>query len=60
MGDTLNLFDYIGTCLGCGTVWTLTREQIEVARLAEIAYSPCCQMPATLIKRKAKRDAKNL
>lgn len=60
MGSTLALYDYIGTCLECGKVWTLTREQIEVARVAEIAYSPCCEKPATLTKRKAKHDQKNL
>jgi hypothetical protein len=49
------LFDYRGTCLECGKSWTLTPEQIQVAVEMEIAYSPCCEKPATLVKMKAKR-----
>lgn len=54
MSEVVELFEYRGTCLACGTTWTLTPEQIEVARQAKIAYSPCCSQPATLVKRKSK------
>jgi hypothetical protein len=49
------LYVYHGTCLGCGNTWRLTPEQVEVSRIAEICYSPCCEQPATLIKVKGRR-----
>lgn len=53
MGTVEPLYLYKGTCLECGNTWTLTPEEVEVARRVEIAYSPCCKQPATLIKVKA-------
>lgn len=60
MSEVSELFEYRGTCLECGATWTLTKEQIEVARMSEIAYSPCCEKPATIIKLRGKHErAKN-
>jgi hypothetical protein len=60
MGEVVQLFDkdavYKGYCLSCGSVWTVTREQLDVALGCGILYSPCCEQPATIekVKRKSK------
>jgi hypothetical protein len=59
MSDPIDLYKYRGTCLNCGKQWILTREQIDVAIIAELAYSPCCEMPATLVKIKGGTSERN-
>lgn len=57
MNDVQKLFDYIGTCLHCGKTWTLSQEELNVIiDTGCIAYSQCCIQPATIVKRKAKRE----
>lgn len=55
MGEVTDLFEYRGTCLECGTTWEVTPAQLEVARVSEILYSPCCEKPSTIVRVKAKR-----
>lgn len=60
MGDITPLFEYDGTCLQCGKTWRVTEEQLEVACKAEVLFSPCCEQPATIVRRGKKRDQKNM
>lgn len=55
MGEVTDLFEYHGTCLSCGKVWLVTTAQLEVARVAEVLYSPCCSKPATIYRDRPKR-----
>lgn len=55
MGEVTDLFEYRGTCLDCGKSWMVTKEQLDVAVQAKMLYSPCCNMPATIMKRVAKK-----
>lgn len=63
MGEVVPLFDkdanYRGTCLSCGTVWDVTKAQLDVALGCGILYSPCCEQPAT-IKKVKRHDTKHL
>jgi hypothetical protein len=57
MGKVVQLFDkeavYTGTCLDCGKVWIVTKEQLDVALECGILYSGCCEQPATIAKAKS-------